>query len=167
MTKDDLLDLGEHLKPAGWILVAVGLVCLVGVVFVIAGGLGFKWDPLNTAERRVDRAESTAAIATSNAGARSAEATGATDTIAKVEEAHGTIRAADAIIANNTAAAEAAPDAKQDLETDRVDRHRDVDRQLCELRPSVCPGYAASPPDAGDGRAVLRADPAPDRRVPL
>lgn len=37
--------------PAHWIQTAIAVVCLVVAVFLVAGSLGFRFDPFNSAER--------------------------------------------------------------------------------------------------------------------
>lgn len=155
MTADDLADLRRMLTPAGWILGLIGVVAFLIAAWLILHGMGFRFDPFDRAEGRADRAEASAAAATSNASARTIEAAGAHDTTTRVETAQSRIRAGDAIAATHTAAAEAAPDAQTTLDPDRLARLRDVDRQLCELRPTLCAAKPAASRDAGDGDGVL------------
>ena len=55
------------LTPLGWLAVAVGGALIVAV---LAGGLGFRWDPLELDRRRLDAARVQAAAGDAAAAAR-------------------------------------------------------------------------------------------------
>lgn len=56
--------------PLGWLALAVGGVL---VVALLAGGLGFRWDPLELDRRRLDAARVQAAAGDAAAAARRLE----------------------------------------------------------------------------------------------
>ena len=123
-------------------------------------GFGFRFDPFNQAEARADRAEQTAAHAGSDASARGIEAAGAADTTTRVEVVLQQAGAAQRILTPFTSDAKAAPDANAPLDPARAARLRDVDEQLCAVRPSLCAGPAggaATSQHAGDGATAVPA----------
>lgn len=147
-------------SPAHWILIAVTVICALVAITLVGKGLGFRWDPLNSAGRKVAAAESAATTAISDSAARSVEAAGAADTTGRVEAVARQTRQADYAAATINPAAKAAPDAQSRLDPDRVARLRGVDDQLCAISPRVCAAGsdpAAPPRDAGDRPAAVPA----------
>lgn len=147
-------------SPVHWILVVVVVVCAIVAIGLVGKGLGFRWDPFNSAGRKVVAAESTATAAVNDGAARSIEAAGAADTTGRVEAVARQTRQADQAAATINPAAKAAPDAQSRLDPDRVARLRGVDEQLCAISPRVCASNsdpAASPRDAGDRTDALPA----------
>jgi len=149
--------------PAGGIVAAVFLVLFIGLVLLAAGGLGFRFDPFDSAARRADQAQATASAATADASARGIETAGERDTSTRVDVVVRQVAAADRAVFSLTSDARIAIDAKDPLDPDRVRRLRDVDQQLCAARPAICPDYSPAPLDAGDGDAALHAGRAPAR----
>lgn len=137
-------------SPWGWVLAVLALLTFGWLVVVALGGVGFRFDPFNALERRADAAETRAATATIDAGARAQEAAGAHDTTAKVERTLDQVRRAETIAADLSTQARAAPDANQDLDPDRRARLRSEYERLCDARPAVCPPDPAAPRDARD-----------------
>jgi len=137
--------------PWGWLAAAVALVTIAALAIFALGGLGFRFDPLNTVERRADRAEQAAAIATVDGGARAQEVIGARDTVVRVEVALDQQHQAAAIAADFATQAREAPNANEPLDPGRLGRLAASDQRLCALSPDVCPNDAAAPRDAGDG----------------
>ncbi len=147
--------------PTHWIMVAVVGVCAIVAVALIAGGLGFRWDPLNLVEKRADRAVAQAGRAKVDSSARRVETAGAQETTRLVERAAADRAAATGIVHRYALQLEApAHDHPNPIPDDGADL-RHVFGQLCELRPTVCadPGHAAAAGDAGDGTPGL-PDPA-------
>lgn len=142
-------------SPMGGLVAAVLLALFVGLLMLAAGGLGFKFDPFDSATRRADTAEATAAAATSEASARGIEAAGERDTATRVDVVVHQVAAADRAVFSLTSDARIAIDAKDPLDPDRARRLRDVDQQLCAARPAICPDYSPAPLDGGDGDAAL------------
>ncbi len=160
----------SRFTPTHWILAGIAAVCALVAVVLVLGGFGFRWDPLNLAERsvaradrRADQAETAAVAARSNAAARSAEAAGAQDTTRLVERAGADRAAAGQIATRYATHIEATAHDPTSVPDDGADL-RDAFRELCDLRPSVCAAAApAAPPrDAGDGPRLV-PDPAASR----
>jgi hypothetical protein len=143
--------------PAGGIVAAVFLVLFISMVLLAAGGLGFRFDPFDSAARRADQAQATASAATADASARGIEAAGERDTSTRVDVVVRQVAAADRAVFSLTSDARIAIDAKDPLDPDRVRRLRGVDQQLCAARPAICADDPAPPGDAGDGRAAVPA----------
>lgn len=139
------------LTPLGWL--AAGLVGLA-VAALVLGSLGFRWDPLDLARRRADRAEASASIARSEAEARAAEAQAQAGQVARLDSVLATTRRLDATTHRSTLQARAADDADLPLAPDRLDRVRAHDRELCRIAPELGGCASASDP-AGDGRPSL------------
>lgn len=137
-------------SPWGWALGILTLLALGWLAIVILGGLGFRFDPFNTAEKRLETAQATAVTATIAAGARAQEATGARDTMQKVERTLDQVRRVETIAIDLTTQARAAPYANQDLDPDRRARLRSEYERLCAARAAVCPPNPAAPGDARD-----------------
>ncbi|PZU74143.1 MAG: hypothetical protein DI531_08195 [Brevundimonas sp.] len=136
--------------PWGWALSGLALIAFIWLIVGALGGLGFRFDPLDLARKRADRAEDQAVVATINAGARSREVAGERDTTRRVETARARIHQAEAIAADFTTQARAAPDANHPLDPDRLARLRLADERLCQAHPAVCPADAAPAGDARD-----------------
>ena len=139
------------LAPLGWL--ALSLVALAAVVLIL-GGLGFRWDPFDLTRRRADRAEQTAAVATAQAAARAAEVEGQTAQVVRIDAALQSAVALERATAHALQIARTADDASTPLDTDRADRLRDHDRQLCRLAPNLG-GCPAAPDPADGGKPVL------------
>lgn len=135
-------------SPWGGVLALAALIVFGWLIFVALGGVGFRFDPFNSAEKRAERAETRAVTAEIDAGARAQEAAGAKDTTRRVEAALTQVRQADAIAADFTSQARAAHDANQPLDSDRADRIRLADERLCDTRPAVCDADAPASRDA-------------------
>lgn len=137
-------------SPWGWALSVLAVLVLGWLAIAVLGGLGFRFDPFNTAEKRLETAQTTAVTATIAAGARAQEAAGARDTTLKVEHTLGQVLRAEAIAVDLTTQARAAPNANQDLDPDRRARLRSEYERMCDARPAVCAPDPAAPRDAGD-----------------
>ncbi|MNR93865.1 hypothetical protein D3C72_249310 [compost metagenome] len=146
--------------PFGGVVSVLAFLAFVALVLFALNGLGFRFDPLNSAEHRATRAEATAGAATTDAAARQIEAAGANDTTTRVEVVLQQAAAAEQAAFSLTSDARIAIDAKDPLDPDRVRRLRDVDQQLCAIRPATCsPGGPAPPGHAGDGDGSVQARP--------
>lgn len=141
--------------PFGGVVSMVTLLAIAALVLFALGGLGVRFDPFNTVERRADRAEASAAVATADAAARQIEVAGARDTTARVEVVLQQTEAARQAAFSLTSDARIAIDAKAPLDPDRARRLRDVDQQLCDIRPSICRGDPAPPGTTGDSDPAL------------
>tara|TARA_R110000764_G_scaffold113232_1_gene200383 strand:+ start:411 stop:890 length:480 start_codon:yes stop_codon:yes gene_type:complete len=143
-----------------WIMVAVAALCAIVAISLVANGLGFRWDPLNLAEKRADRAVAEADHSRVDASARRAETAGAQATTHLVERAATDRAAATDIVHRYALQLEASSHDPIPIPDDGADL-RDVFGELCQLRPPVCsdPGHAAPPGNAGDGAPVV-PDPA-------
>jgi len=137
-------------SPWGWALGILAVLALAWLAIAVLGGLGFRFDPFNTAEKRLETAQTTAVTATIAAGARAQEAAGARETTLKVEHTLGQVRRAETIAAELTTQARAAPNANEDLDPDRRARLRSEHERLCNARPAVCAPDPAAQGDAGD-----------------
>lgn len=149
------------LTPLGWLTTAAAVVALG---FVLLGGLGFRWDPLNLQHRRLEAARTQArdatAVAAAHADARRIETEGAAAQARRVGHYHHMTGTADRATTAAVAKARSADDADHPLETRRVDRLRDHDGELCRIAPALdgCAGAAGL---AGGGDTSVRAgDPA-------
>lgn len=142
-------------SPVGGLLAAMMFALFVGLLMIAAGGLGFKFDPFDSAKRRADTAGAAAAAASSDAMARGIEAAGERDTAALVDVSARQVAAADRAAFSLTSDARIAIDAKDPLEPGRARRLRDVDQQLCAARPAICPDHSPTALDAGGRDAAL------------
>lgn len=149
------------LTPLGWLAAAAAALALG---FVLLGGLGFRWDPLNLQHKRLEVARTQArhatAVAAAHADARRIEAEGAAAQARRVDHYHHMTGTADRATATAVAQARSADDADHPLENRRADRLRDHDGELCRIAPDLdgCAGAAGL---AGGGDTSVRAgDPA-------
>ncbi|HAV51589.1 MULTISPECIES: hypothetical protein [unclassified Brevundimonas] len=145
----------SRFTPVHWILIAGALICFAVAGVQVLGSLGFRWDPFNAAEHRAEVAEGKAAVATADAGARSAEASGARQTTRLVEQAAADREAADAVAHDFALQREAQADDSIPLPDDGA-ALRDSWQRLCDLRTSVCAGHG----DAAPARDAGKRDPA-------
>jgi hypothetical protein len=142
------------------------LAAVLAAVVIGLHRLGFRWDPLGLADRRLAAAEAAESAAVADAAARRLEIVGAADQVRRLEERHQQSVAVARETARATTQARSAHDAETPLDPDRVARLARHDRELCRLAPAVCgtaPAYAA-----GGGDQTLRtgatAGSADDRR---
>jgi hypothetical protein len=142
----------KALTPLGW---TAGIVAAVGLVAIVLGGLGFRWDPLDLDRRRLEQARGRAALADAEAEARRLEAEGADAQVRRTEHLNHTKTAIVAVTAAAVEQARSADDANTPLESERADRLRAHDRELCRLaaNPDGCTGAAGA---AGGGDATVR-----------
>ena len=84
------------LTPLGWLVVGATALALG---FVLLGGLGFRWDPLNLQHKRLEAARNQArdatAVAAAQADARRIEIEGAAAQAQRVDHFHHMTGAAD------------------------------------------------------------------------
>ncbi|WP_269514319.1 hypothetical protein [Brevundimonas subvibrioides] len=139
------------LTPLGLI---TGIVALVAALGLVLGGLGFRWDPLDLSRRRAEASEAVAARARADADARSVEAEGQAGQIARLDASLQTARSLDRATTLAIQDARTADDADQPLATDRADRLRDHDRELCRIAPDLV-GCAAAPDPAAAGEPTM------------
>jgi hypothetical protein len=139
------------LTPAGWI---AGAAAIVAIIAIVLGGLGFRWDPFDLSRRRAERAERASVAASAEASARSAESRGEAGQFARLDAALQSARSLDRATTRSIQTARTADDAALPLETDRADRLRDHDRQLCRIAPDLV-GCAAAPDPASDGEPAV------------
>lgn len=147
--------------PFGGVVSVLAFLAFATLVMFALNGLGFRFDPFNSAERRATQAETIAGAATTDAVARQIEAAGASDTTTRVEVVLQQAAAAEQAAFSLTSDARIAIDAKDPLDPDRVRRLRDVDQQLCAIRPATCAG-AGDPAASGhavDSTGSVRAPP--------
>lgn len=148
MTPSALL---RGLTPVGWLAVVL-VVLAAGVVAL--GGLGFRWDPFDLGRRRLDRAEASAAVAVAQAVARTVEAEGQAGQVARLDAAVQSAVTLERVTARSILIARTADDSTLRLPTDRLDRLRDHDRELCRIAPDLVGCPAASDP-AGHGEPAV------------
>jgi hypothetical protein len=139
------------LAPLGWLALGVAILAAVAIVL---GGLGFRWDPFDLGRRRLERAEHSAAVAAQEAAARTAEAEGQADQVARLDAAVQSAVTLEHVTARSIQDARTADDASIPLPADRVDRLRDHDRELCRIAPDLA-GCPAAPDPAGDGEPAV------------
>jgi len=151
------------LTPWGW---AVVLAASVATAMFVLHGLGFRWDPLGLAERRLEAAEAEASAAVADASARRLEVGGAAEQARRLEKRHQQTVAVARATARAATQARSAHDADTPLDPDRVARLAGHDRELCRLAPAVCGAAAADPAGGVDPtlRAGATAGSADDRR---
>lgn len=120
--------------PLGWLALAVGGVL---VVALLAGGLGFRWDPLELDRRRLDAARVQAAAGDAAAAARRLEQQGQAVQQGRLETFNNTTTQAARATATAVTQARSAEDADTPLDPDRLRRLREHDRELCRLAPDI------------------------------
>lgn len=120
--------------PLGWLALAVGGVL---VVALLAGGLGFRWDPLELDRRRLDAARVQAAAGDAAAAARRLEQQGQAVQQGRLETFNNTTTQAARATATAVTQARSAHDADSPLDPDRLRRLREHDRELCRLAPGI------------------------------
>lgn len=149
--------------PFGGLVAGAMLIAFVGLLIMMAGGVGFRFDPFDRATRRAEQAQSTADSAVADASARAIEVKGERDTAARVDVVVHQIAAAERAVFSLTSDARIAIDAKNPLDPDRTRRLRDVDQQLCAARPAICPDAdpASAPLDADNSPAALHSGRSP------
>lgn len=133
--------------PVGWIMLAGALAVLV---IALGHGLGLRWDPFDLSGRRLRAAESRAAAAVADTGARRLEVEGMADQARRLEHSHQQSLAVARVTANAATQARSAPDESTPMDPARADRLLRHDRELCRLAPAVCSAAAADPPAGGD-----------------
>tara|TARA_R110002012_G_scaffold262978_2_gene445384 strand:+ start:27669 stop:28082 length:414 start_codon:yes stop_codon:yes gene_type:complete len=126
------------------------LVLLILVVVVAGRGLGFRWDPLNLAGRRLEAAQTRAEVASADAAARRLEIEGEAGQRLALDRHHQQALAVMRVTAPALAQARSAEDALEPLDPERAGRLHAHDRRLCRISPAVCADTAAADP-AGDG----------------
>lgn len=151
----------QAMTPLGWLVVGATALALG---FVLLGGLGFRWDPLNLQHKRLEAARNQArdatAVAAAQADARRIEIEGAAAQAQRVDHYHHMTGAAERATTAAVAQSRSADDADQPLETRRADRLRDHDGELCRIAPDL-DGCAGATGLAGGGDTPVRAsDPA-------
>ncbi|QYF87521.1 hypothetical protein [Brevundimonas sp. PAMC22021] len=130
------------LTPLGWLALAIGGIL---VVAVLAGGLGFRWDPLGLDRRRLDTAQAQAAAGRAAETARRLEQQGEATQQRRLDIFNDTTTQAARATATAVTQARSADDAHTPLDPDRLRRLREHDRELCRLAPDV-DGCAAPGP---------------------
>lgn len=132
-------------------LYAVGVVvCAIAMLALIA----FASDPFGFKARKIERLEREAKTAQSEALARSLESEGQAEQITRIESAGRLTIDVNTITAEAVTEARNATDANEPLEAGRLDRLRQFDNRLCDLRPAACrPTLDA----AGNGNADVPA----------
>ncbi|TFW15218.1 hypothetical protein EGY25_01095 [Brevundimonas intermedia] len=149
------------LTPLGWWAAGVATLALS---FALLGGLGFRWDPLDLQQKRLETARSQArdavAVATAQADARRIETAGAAAQAVRVDHYQHRTTAVERATATAVTQARSADDADHPLEHRRADRLCRHDRELCRLAPDL-DGCAGAADVAGGGEAAVRpGDPA-------
>ena len=144
------------LTPLGWLAAGAAVLALG---FALLGGLGFRWDPLNLQQKRLETARTQArdavAVAAAQADARRLETEGAAAQAVRVDHFQHRTTAVERATATAVAQARSADDADYPLEDRRADRLRGHDRELCRLAPDLdgCTGAADA---ARGGEAAVR-----------
>lgn len=140
------------LTPLGWAFAAAGV---LGVGLLVLGGVGFRWDPFNHSQRRLEAAQAQAQVGQAEAAARRLEAEAAIQQSRRLDQFHQQQTATARTIAIAVEQARSADDAKTPLDARRAERLRGHDRELCRLAPDL-DGCAGAAGPAGGGDAALR-----------
>lgn len=140
------------LTPLGWAFAAAGV---LGVGLLVLGGVGFRWDPFNHSQRRLEAAQAQAQVGQAEAAARRLEAEAAIQRSRRLDQFHQQQTATARTIAIAVEQARSADDAKTPLDARRAERLRGHDRELCRLAPDL-DGCAGAAGPAGGGDAALR-----------
>lgn len=122
------------LTPLGWLALAVGGVLLAAAM---AGGMGFRWDPLGLDRKRLEAAQAEAAAGRAEQVARRLEQQGGEVQQRRLDEFNDTTTQAARATATAVAQARSAHDAQTPLDPDRLRRLRDHDRELCRGAPNL------------------------------
>lgn len=107
----------------------------LGWAFAAAGGLGFRWDPFNQTQRRLQTAQAQAQVGQAEAAARRLEAEAAVQQTRRLDQFHQQQTATARTTAIAVEQARSADDAKTPLDARRAERLRGHDRELCRLAP--------------------------------
>ena len=122
------------LTPLGWLALAVGGVLLAAAM---AGGMGFRWDPLGLDRKRLEAAQAEAAAGRAEQVARRLEQQGQAVQQGRLETFNNTTTQAARATATAVTQARSAEDADTPLDPDRLRRLREHDRELCRLAPGI------------------------------
>lgn len=135
---------------------AIAGILAVAAAFTVLNAIGFRFDPFKLVEKRADRAEAATAVAVADAAGRRLEVEGERLTAQRVDVVVRQAAAAQTATAALSAEAWSASDANLPLPSDRADRLRAHDRELCRLSPALtgCPAPAPAA-DAGGRRRAL------------
>lgn len=129
---------------------------LLLLALVLAGrGVGLRWDPLGLGARRLEAAQSRAAVAEADAAARRLEQVGEVGQRQALDRVYRQAVAVTRLTVPATLEARLEDDADLPLATGRARRLRTHDRELCRLAPAVCSGPAAADLAGGGDDAVL------------
>lgn len=128
------------------VVAGLGAGLVLGLIVIMAHGLGLRWDPFDLQAGRLEAARTRADLAEADAHARRAEREG--DRL--VSDQATAVRHTDIEVGRMTAAAiqqaRQADDADLPLAPDRVRRLHDHDRELCRHAPAPCAGAGAAEP---------------------
>lgn len=147
----------QTLTPMGWTALAAGV---LAITLAALGALGFRWDPFDLAQRRIEAAETRAAAGDVEAASRRLEAEGGADQLRRLDQFQHQQTAVDRTTAAAVERARNADDSEIPVDPGRAGRLRDHDGELCRLAADLdgCAGAAAP---AGGGEASVRpGDPA-------
>ena len=144
------------LTPLGWLAAGAAVLALG---FAVLGGLGFRWDPLNLQQKRLEtartQARDAAAVAAAQADARRLETEGAAAQAVRVDHHQHMTTAVERATATAVAQARSADDADHPLEHRHADRLRGHDNELCRLAPDL-DGCTGAVDVAGSGATAVR-----------
>ncbi len=135
-------ELGRFLGPWGWLAGLAAALLLVAGVSAVWSGL-WSWLPWS-AESRAERAEAEAGRQTDRADVAELQAEGEGDTVRRLDTYHHQVVTVRAVADAAAAEARSAPDAATPLDSDRLDRLRRADGELCRARPGLA-GCAPAP----------------------
>ena len=109
----------------------------IGLMLLLAAGLGLRWDPFDLAARRLERAEQRASAAAADIAARREEVVEERLQNHRLTLHHETRAAAKAATTAASIDARTADDAAEPLDPLRANRLRAHDRELCRLAPDL------------------------------
>lgn len=140
------------LTPLGWMALAAGVLAMA---LTALGALGFRWDPFDLGQRRVEAAEARAAAGDVEATSRRLEAQGGADQLRRLDQFQHQRTAVERTTATAVEQARNADDSEVPVDPGRADRLRRHDGELCRLAADLdgCAGAAAP---AGSGVATVR-----------
>ena len=128
-----------------------GLIALVLILVLILGlgvlWAGVGWDPFGWRAKRLERAETRAAVATSDALARGLEVEGERRQHARIDAQNQVVKAAEVATTLTLQQSGAADDASVPLEPARAARLGAHDRELCRIVPDLDGCAATTEPD--------------------